>query len=263
MPTYIAKRYASLLTKYDTKTLFTWLNETYGSISKAAEVAEIQRKTIYDWESSTEDIRLETKTKILEQNLKVNEKRTLEFLIRKTDNDLKEVLQHYIRNVFEKVMNTNSTKQFLEYAMIFREIQTKHRGAIFDGIPDDLIKLNQAVFNKAKDLGIELAKLPIHLTPPEILTEKVVTFLKVLETGKLTIDEMKNSFDLNPEFIDDCCNALHYLNPETPPVDYLYEKHKSSLPEGRGKIDWGPILPVNHSIDFNPLNSKRLLKEEL
>jgi len=213
MPGYISKRYAPLLTKYDTRMLFGWLTDAYGSIAKAAEATEVQRKTIYDWETSTEDIRLETKIKVLEQSMNIDENRTLEFLTRKTDNYLREVLHHYLRCLFENAMKTDSKKNFLEYASLFHDIQETHRGAVFDNRPEDIREMNQALTAKAKEFQIDIAEPSVHLVPPEILAEKIIAFLEILGTRKLTIEEMKKSFDLPSELIDNVCKALNYLDP--------------------------------------------------
>ena len=213
MPGYITNRYAPVLTKYDTQMLFGWLTDTYGSIAKAAEVTKVQRKTIYDWETNTEDIRVETKTKVLEQSMKLDENRTLNFLIRKTDNDLKEVLHHHLRRLFENAMKTDSKKDFLEYATLFRDIQGNHRGAVFDNPTEDINEMNQALTAKAKEIQIDIAEPSVHLIPPEILAEKIIAFLEILSTRKLTIEEMKKSFDLPSDLIDKVGKALNYLDP--------------------------------------------------
>ena len=213
MPSYIAKRYAPLLTKYDIQMLFRWLTDAFGSIAKAAEVTKVQRKTIYDWDTSTEDVRLETKIKVLEQSIKLDENRTLEFLIRKTDNDLKEALQHYLRYLIENAMKTDLKEDFLKYSSLFHDIQRTHRGAVFDNRPEDIREMNEALTAKAKEFQVDIAEPSVHLIPPEILAEKIIALLKILETTKFTIEEMKKSFDLPSELIDNIGKAINYLGP--------------------------------------------------
>lgn len=213
MPSYIAKRYAPLLTKYDIQMLFRWLTDAFGSIAKAAEITKVRRKTIYDWGTSTEDVRLETKIKVLEQSMKLDENRTLEFLIRKTDNDLREVLEHYLRCLVENAMKTDSKEDFLKYASLFHDIQRTHRGAVFDSRPEDVREMNAELTAKAKEIQVDIAEPSVNLIPPEILTEKTLALLKILETKKLTIEEVKKSFDLPSEYIENIAKATNYLGP--------------------------------------------------
>jgi predicted DNA-binding protein YlxM (UPF0122 family) len=213
MPSYIVKRYAPLLTKYDVQMLFRWLTDVFGSIAKAAEVTKVRRKTIYDWETSTENVRLETKIKVLEQSMKLDENRTLEFLIRKTDNDLGEVFEHYLRCLVENAMKTDSKEDFLKYASLFHDIQRTHRGAVFDSRPEDIREMNAELTAKAKEFQVDIAEPPVDLIPPEILAEKTMSLLKILEANKLTIEEMKKSFDLPSEYIEKMAKARNYLGP--------------------------------------------------
>lgn len=264
MPVYISKRYAPLLTKYDMQMLFSWLTDAYGSIAKAAKVTKVQRKTIYDWETNTEDVRLETKIKVLEQSMKLDENRTLEFLIRKTDNDLKEVLQHHLRCLFENAMKTDSKEDFLEHASLFHDIQGNHRGAVFDNPREDINEMNQALTAKAKEFQVDIAEPSIRLIPPETLAEKIIAFLEVLKTKKYTIEEMKKLFDLPSELIGNVCKALNYLDPGKAIFIDSDEETVSKVGLDMGEVAIHHLMkPDFESMDPNiSLNSRRVTRKE-
>jgi hypothetical protein len=225
MTSYITKRYAPLLTKYDVQMLFGWLKDAYGSIAKAARVTGVQRKTAYDWDALKEEVRLETKLKVLEQSMKLDENRAVQFLIRKTENNLKEILQHYLRHIYENSMEASSKEDFSKYIGIFHDIQQKHRGAVFDNQPGEVEEMNKVIRARAKEFQMDLAESPIQLIRPEVLADETIALLKIIRSNKYSIAEMKKMIALPPKFVDNICEVLHYLDPgkgigrefETPP----------------------------------------------
>lgn len=213
MASYITKRYAPLLTKYDVQMLFGWLKDAYGNIAKAARATGVQRKTVYDWDALKEEVRLETKLKVLEQSVKLDENRALQFLIRKTENNLKEILQHYLRYIYESSMKASSKEDFSNYIGVFHDIQEKHRGAIFDNQPGEVEEMNKVLYARAKEFQMDLAESPIPLIRPEVLADKTVALLKIIRLNKFRVEEMKKLIDLPSEYVDNICEVVNYLDP--------------------------------------------------
>lgn len=265
MASYITKRYAPLLTKYDVRKLFNWLRDAYGSIAKAARVTGVQRKTAYDWDTLKEEVRLETKLKVLEQSMKLDENRTLEFLIRKTDNNFKEVLQHYLRYIYENSMKANSKEDFSNYINLFHSIQKNYRGAIFDNQPDEIEEMNKALAARAKEFQIDLVEPPVRLIRPEILADKILALLKVIETNKLKVEEIRKSFDLPSELVDNICKTLNYLDPGRN-ISREYDETKIEIAVA-SENDWITNLGFTKNIGYiepkTPLNAMRAAKREV
>lgn len=150
---YLVKRYAPLLTKYDVQHLFKMLFDHYGTISEAADEAGIQRKTVYDWEKYSEDVKLETKEKVLAHALKIKEENTIKFIINKADQDLSEVTEHYIRTIYEKAIAATEVKTFAKYIGYLNKIQEDHRSIVFDQQFDIIDEMNKMLAEKAIELG--------------------------------------------------------------------------------------------------------------
>lgn len=246
MTHYIVKRYAPLLTKYDVQTLFKWLSDKCGSIAKAADAAGVQRKTAYDWDRYTEDVKLETKMKILEQSMKLDENRTLEFLIQKTDDDLKDILEHYVRNIFEKAMKANTKEEMAKHLSQFINIQNTHRELIFDHQFQTIEEMNNVLAARATELQLDFPERSTRLIPPEILEEKIIPFLEIAEAKKYTVEEIKKILDLPAVLIGRMCKAINYYDPGR----QLPEKHREC------------ILPVDQADKFRVSNND-LPKEEI
>jgi hypothetical protein len=262
MVSYITKRYAPLLTKFDVQMLFNWLKDAYGSVAKAARVTGVQRKTVYDWEGLKEEVRLETKLKVLEQSMKLNQNRTLEFLIRKNDDNLKEVLQHYIRYIYENSMKASSKEDLAKNITFFHDIQKNHRGAVFDSQLSEIEEMNKALAARAKEFEIDLPERSIHLIRPEVLADKILVLLKIVETTELEVEEMRKKFGLPPEFVENVCKALNYLNPSED-VSREYEEVASeiALSTTDGWFDF--TGNTDYLKPKTPLNAMRAEKKEV
>lgn len=258
MSSYIIKRYAPLLTKYDVQTLFNWLIDAYGSVAKAAEITGIQRKTVYDWDKVTDEVKLETKLKILEHSVKLDENRTLQFLIEKADNDSKEVLGYYIRYMFEKAMKANSKEEFSKHFSLLRDIQRTHRGLVFDHQMDTIEERNQLLNARTKEFCIDVTETSVYTIPPEILERKVIAFLEILEKRTMTREEMKESLDLPSEFIDNICDALKYLNPGNAPSG-SYNAPVEEVALGLQPMEISQLIQKSHySLERDMLSVKSL-----
>lgn len=244
--------------------LFGWLKDAYGSVAEAARVTGVQRKTVYDWETLTEEVRLETKSKVLEQSMKLDENRTLEFLVRKTDNDLREILQHYLRCIYENSMKANSKEDLSKYLALFRNIQNNHRGAIFDNQPDEIEEMNKTLAVRAKRFQIDLVEPSIHLIRPEVLADKIVTLLKIMEMKKLKVEDLRKSFDLPSEFVGNVCKALNYLDPGGN-MSQKYDETVSGIvlvPENYRCPDVDLGKDIDHKELIMPLHAMRKIEKE-
>src|SRR5947208_1328085 len=112
MSTYLAEKYARLLSDDDTISLFNRLKEVVGNIKEAAERCGLTRKSVYDWENLTQEIRLATKERVLEQSLELLPIDTLEYLTKQTVDAAYEVLLSNLGTLYENALEQKEPAEF-------------------------------------------------------------------------------------------------------------------------------------------------------
>ena len=175
MTNYLAQKYAYLLTKEDTQHLFNTLAKVYGSIKNAALKCGIQRKTVYDW-PRTADIRLITKTKILEASIKTKSDYTLRFLLERSEERTSEILYVMLTRFFERAMTPELDRRtFSALSKKFERLRKRHAGLIFEHLEEDVSDMSHLLHEKAENLQVSLP-------PPAIETMKSTQILELLPT---------------------------------------------------------------------------------
>jgi len=181
MVSYLAEKYAYLLTKEDAKQLFESLATFHGSVSEAARKCNIQsRKTIYDWKE-TRDLKLSTKIKILNASLTNIPDKTLSFLLERSEESTSDILHVILSRTFEMAMKQNLSKEaFAELANKFVLITKEHAGIVLERLEEEVGEMNQAIRGKAFDLKVNLPPVPIEATKPTLLLELLPIITKSL-----------------------------------------------------------------------------------
>jgi len=215
---YLVDRYAAILTKYDVQTLFERLQKSYGNRRKATSELRLQRKTVYDWEKSANDVRMLTKRKVLEASLKVDPDRTVSFLVKKTSDDFKEILQRQIALAYRKMMSSKKKEDFQRNLSMFNQIREMHRGALLDSDIALLDHMIQRINKKAHSFGVESIVRSTRTMPPEYLAQRTSELIDVLRLNRLSKAEIKRSFDLPASYMDSIFDAYAYIEPEPAPI---------------------------------------------
>lgn len=220
---YLVNRYAQSLTKYDSKALFEFLAETKGSIKAASEEAEITRKTVYDWQNSSSEMRSLTKRKILEASLENDYFGTMEMLIRKISDDKNEILERYINETLNRLLSVGDQQEFEKLANKFERYLKEHSGAIFDIPTIRLSKIMGLINTKANSLCAKGISTSIDLIKPLTLSEKFIQFIELsqMPTPK---EEFAPKLGLPDEFITRALKAENYLGPSTGRQHKTFEK---------------------------------------
>lgn len=247
MSSYIVDKYAATLTKYDVQTLFGWLKESYGSLSKAAKKIGIRRKTVYDWDKINSGLKLLTKRKVLEANLKLYPDRTTMFLVEKSENSYQEILATHLRQIFEKAMASDNREHFMKLLSVFAEVQSDHRGALFDSKTLYVESKIKALDEKASSFGMQGLEPSIKTIKPEILAQKFLVLLDVLYEGRMSMAELPQSIGLPSDYIKAIAERTRYTEPgPLSPVQYL--QHPVNLIGQEVGQDTGPkvqgVIPV-------------------
>ncbi len=210
---YIVDRYSQSLTKYDVKALFEKAIKRTGSLAAATKEAEITRKTVYDWDKTSDDIKATTKRKILQTSLEADYYWTLEFLNRKTDMEHKEILERYINSKVEKITSISGVEEFQKYTTDFVKFLKANTGAVLDLRSMHIEELLKAVNEKAQSIGTDGISGGVEFINPQILSHKFMLLLEAISLKTMTKEEMPSRFNLPQDFVEQACKMARYINP--------------------------------------------------
>jgi ACT domain-containing protein len=210
---YLVDRYSQNLTKYDVLELFERLKEAKGNIAAATKEVEIQRKTVYDWENSGEDIKTSTKRKILEASLSADFHGTVEFLIRKNAMNYHELLERYISVYCDEIDKINEPKELETRVTHFEDFVKSHIGAIHDIKTIPIEEMVGSINQKSSSLGAKEIAKDINLLSPQRLFQRFILLLEAFDKKTLFKSEMANKLHLPEKFIDQACKAISYIDP--------------------------------------------------
>lgn len=217
---YLVDRYSKSLTKYDVKELFERLVEIKGNnVTAATREAGIQRKTVYDWENNSEDIRTSTKSKVLDASLKNDLHRTIEFLVRKNAMNHHEILERYISMNCDEIISINDPQEFQRRTMSFEKFIKSNSGAIHDTKTIPIEEMIDSINQKSTSLGVKGIAKDINLISPLVLSQKFIHLLEIFDMNTMFKDEIAHKVDLPKEFIERACKAINYFDPSTRPTE--------------------------------------------
>jgi hypothetical protein len=216
---YIVDRYSQSLTKYEVQTLFAGLKEKSGSLSAATRDAELTRKTVYDWESSSSDIKMNTKRKVLETSLESDFYGTLEFIVKKTEADYNEILERYINTNISKILSTEDKTEFQSLVSTFDKYLKMHSGSIYDIKTINIDEIIDLLNQKALSLGVRGIDRDISLFSPQILSQKFIQLLEIINVKSMFKNEIAEKLKLPEEFIARAFKASSYIDPPTESSD--------------------------------------------
>jgi len=154
MPTYIAERYAGILTKEDVGQLFKALtSKLHGNRSEAARQCGVTGKATYDWEKARY-VKLTTKRKVLETCLRLDFLGTVEYLLKRSSDRTVDVLRTILSSIYNESIETNSKEQIILLLDKFNALRTQYRGLINDRIIDEVADMLWMLGQKAQELEV-------------------------------------------------------------------------------------------------------------
>lgn len=154
MPTYIAERYAGILTKEDVDQLFNSLtSKLHGNRSEAARQCGLTGKATYDWEKARY-VKLTTKRKVLETCLRIDFLGTVGYLLKRSSERTVDVLRTILSSIYNEAIETNSKEQIILLLDKFNTLRTQYRGLINDRIMDEVADMLWMLRQKAQELEV-------------------------------------------------------------------------------------------------------------
>lgn len=216
---YILDRYSQSLTKYEVQALFAGLKEKSGSLSAATRDIELTRKTVYDWENSSSDIKINTKRKVLEASLESDFYVTMEFIVKKIEADYNEILERYINTKISKILSTDDKTEFQSLVSTFDKYLKMHSGSIYDIKTINIDEIIDLINQKALSLGVRGIDRYISLFSPQILSQKFIQLLEIINMKNMFKNEIAERLKLPDEFIARALKASSYIDPPTEPSE--------------------------------------------
>lgn len=154
MVSYIAEKYAGMLTEQDIRELFEILTvKLNGNRSESARRCDLTGKATYDWEKAGY-VKLKTKKKVLEACLEIDFLGTVEYLLSQSSERTVDVLRTTLSTIYADAIETNSQKEFSNLLDKFETLSMKYRGLIKDQIEDEVSDMSRSLRKKALNLGL-------------------------------------------------------------------------------------------------------------
>ncbi len=170
MTSYIAEKYAEMLTEDDVASVFDILTRALGgNRSEAARQAGLTGKATYDW-AQVAYVKLGTKKKVLDAALRVNFTSTVEYLLEQSTDRNIDLLRTVLGSFYANALESDSPEGFRVMQSKFETIRKNHLGLIRDGIQHEVIDMEVSLKSKGEQLGIFIeAKTVDDLSGKELL----------------------------------------------------------------------------------------------
>lgn len=176
MSTYIADKYAGLLTEEDVNVLFNRLAKEFGdNRSEAARQCGLTGKATYDWEDAAY-VKLGTKKKVLEASLKKNFLNTMEYLLSKSNNRNIDLLQMILSTLYANALEATSSEDFKTNFTKFELIRMRNLGIIREGMQTEVSDMSTMLKDKATEFRIPVAPRSVN----EFSAEEIINVVQLV-----------------------------------------------------------------------------------
>jgi len=217
MSSYIAERYAGILTKEDTVQLFEMLTEkVQGNKSKAARLCDLTGKTTYDWVKA-KYVKLATRQKVLAASLNIDFLYTVDYLVKRSNDRATDILRTLLGAIFDQAVLTESAEVFGDALARFLELRRQYGGLIRDQIEDEFSDMMDTLREKGSQLSVQVPEETIdELTARELLDaiptigqayaidpQKARTLARTMNLPEGLIQILESTFErIRPSFVD-------------------------------------------------------------
>ncbi len=225
----ISQEYAHFLNKQDTIALRDMLLKEIGNLKDTAGKCDLSRKTLYDWNTQTKEIKLESKEKILEAAMEERPLITLELLCKVMIDRVRKLLMLHLNTIFEKLIDHDVESATFQY----QKFKKEYAHFIFDKYRHELNDMDEKLIDYLKSIGKNADVSSINLYE-----------LKELEA--IILEVLSNDFNHNIKKI-----AIdHYLPLEF--LDSINVRKSQEREELLSLLDWrsksGMFQTINNSL---------------
>lgn len=218
MPTYIAERYAEILTKEDVGQLFNVLTQKlHGNRSEAARQCGLTGKATYDWEKARY-VKLTTKRKVLETCLRIDFLDTVEYLLKRSSERTTDVLRTILSTIYNEAIETNSKEQIIVLLDKFNTLRTQYRGLINDRIMDEVADMLWMLRQKAQELEVPVLPKSIEDISAKELLEVLPLLGDMYLQNPQRFPAIAKTLNLPPQSIEMLFPTFAKLHPIGGPI---------------------------------------------
>jgi len=155
MSEQIAQKFGSLVNKEMVKKLFLNIEGALeDNRSKAADKCDITTKSVYDWDVSQGEPKLETKQKILKTALEISPIQTTGYLTFQMHNYSSDILMSHLSTIYENVFTTKNNEEFLERTREFDNARKHFAGLIHDKLAFEVSDMTGQLSSYARSNNI-------------------------------------------------------------------------------------------------------------
>jgi len=226
MVTYLAKKYAHLLTKEDIVTLFDLLKKKTGSQSGAAKLCDLTRKTTYDWKE-IDDLKGETKEKVLSVLIDNLPKETLALIADRASKYARDSIATYLSVVHSLALQSTSSGEFEENTKLFDQARTRYGGLVAGMYENEIGKMVSDLNQHARSLGTDWHPAPVRIFSERHISELLPSLVSQLTATSPNFVQISQELQVSTEF----ASELHKVLPRAPqpvqPVAIPYRAYRN------------------------------------
>ena len=213
LPSYIADRYAGILTREDVGQLFNLLIEKlHGNRSEATRQCGLTGKATYDWEKASY-VKLTTKRKVLETCLRIDFLGSVEYLLKRSSERTIDVLRTILSTIHVEAIETNSKEQFITLIGKFNTLRIQYRGLINDKIMDEVADMLWMLRLKARELELPEPPKSIEDVSAKELLEVIPLMGDMYLDNPQGAPAVAKTLDLPPESVEMLWSTFEKLHP--------------------------------------------------
>jgi len=212
MAEIIVDSYAHLLTKDDAYDLFQKLIDAHGSREQASQACGLERKTTYNW-SKTEEMKVETKKKILRAFFDLFTEDAFDFIAEKSVEDSVDIIYFLLSSIFGQVIsNDTSREELFSLLLKFDEAKMKYEGIIRQYLEEEIGDMESSLLvNKPGDITFKLTSP--NLVRISDLSELLPSIIKevYIKPPNVTEDIIAENWNLSEQFINSISTGLQMI----------------------------------------------------
>lgn len=183
--------WAKILSVDDLRHLINLLQQKLGiGLDKVCKEVDIEKKTVYNW-SKVLEARDKTKIKVLKASLRINPLETLEFIQRRLERSLANVILTLFRGAYKRAMSTTTPENFEEYLREIEAMKGKYAHLISKNLSMEIGDMLQEMYLQAKKFSLPIPKPTLESMNAQLITGMLTTIVDSVYEAKV-----RNELDL-------------------------------------------------------------------
>jgi hypothetical protein len=211
----LVDRYAYLLTKEDVLALFDRLIEAYGGYRRrASRACGLEHKTTYNW-LETQEMRIETKRKVLSEFFNLSGEDAYEILAKKSVESSTDIIYLLLSLIFEKAVSLDAhNEEFHNLLSRFSEIKNKYEGIIRQYLEEEVGGMETSLKGKKpEEIEFPITSNLIKLSDLNELLPSMIKDVYLRPSG-LTDHQLAQSWNMPEQLLKSIATGLQMIESE-------------------------------------------------